>query len=206
MPSTIKKSVKVKAKKTKKKKKQQFPRWILPLVFFLIGINLIVLGGVYLLYRRTILSFHVSPSITAEMHLRTALPKTITISSVGIDIPIDAADIENGIWKTSETHATYLNSSGRPGEGNNIVIYGHNRKNIFAPLKKVHVGDVIAIHNAEGKTYEYKVTEITTVKPTEIEKVLPTDHEVLTVYTCTGFLDSLRLIVIAQPFRVFNSL
>jgi sortase (surface protein transpeptidase) len=53
--------------------------------------------------------------------------------------------------------------------------------------------------DAEGKTAKYIVSETKRVLPNAVEEVLPTDHEVVTVYTCTGFLDSQRFVVKALP-------
>ena len=50
--------------------------------------------------------------------------------------------------------------------------------------------------------YQYEVGEITEVSPNKTEVVAPTENEILTLYTCSGFSDSKRLIIVA--YRVEN--
>jgi LPXTG-site transpeptidase (sortase) family protein len=182
----------------------RFKRWLpkIFLVLIIVGINMVILGGVYLSYRKTILSFQVAPTVTAPVHLRAARPSHIVINRVGVDLNVTPAAIENGIWQTSQTDATHLVDSARPSEGGNVVVYGHNTKKIFAPLHQVKTGDIITLTTEDGRAHEYQIDQITTVTPDQIEVVLPTDHEVLTVYTCTGWLDSKRLIIKAKPRSV----
>jgi LPXTG-site transpeptidase (sortase) family protein len=171
------------------------------LILGIIGFNLILVGSLYLAYRKTILSFQVAPSVVAEAHLRAAEPTQIMIPTTQIELPIIPAQIKDGIWETSETNATHLYTSARPTEGGNIVIYAHNRRNMFADLKNVKVGETINLKTEKG-IYTYQVSERLVVNPNQVESVLPTDHEVLTVYTCTGPFDSKRLVLKATPIGV----
>ena len=52
------------------------------------------------------------------------------------------------------------------------------------------------------KWYEYEIKEIKEVLPSQTETIAPTKEETLTLYTCSGFSDSKRLIVIAKRIRV----
>lgn len=193
--------VKVVAKsKGKKSAKNHLSRRLVLSIFGLtLGLNLLFGSGWYLWYRQTILSFSVVPQVIVQPELRGSLPANIGIETIGLNLAIQPTQIVDGVWQTSSTNPTYLVTSSRPGEGGNIVVYGHNYNQIFAPLKKVATGDLITIATENGKFFSYEVTEIQVVKPTEIEAVLPTDYEVLTVYTCTGLFDSLRLVIKATP-------
>lgn len=187
------------------KSRWSFKQWlanVLPIIGLILGINLMLLSGLYLQYRRTILSFQASPQIESTIDYRAARPKTISLDAQAIQLPVTPAQISGGIWETSDTTATHLASSARPGEGGNVVIYGHNRPHLFRPLHNVKPGDTIAIQTEDNRRYEYEVEEIIKVKPDQIDVVLPTEHEVLTVYTCTGWLDSERLVIKAFPMRV----
>ncbi|MFS8160357.1 MAG: sortase, partial [Candidatus Roizmanbacteria bacterium] len=70
---------------------------------------------------------------------------------------------------------------------------------LFGKLQNVEIGDVIIIKTHEGKTYSYKVGKKFAVTPDHIEVVKDTPEEVLTLFTCTGFADSKRLIIQAYP-------
>jgi LPXTG-site transpeptidase (sortase) family protein len=183
-------------------KSSHFKRLFFTVGLIIIGLNIFAISGLYLLYKKTTLSFAVAPVVTADAHLRRDIPTHVSIDAAKISLDIQEAAIENGVWQTSNTNATHLNTSMRPGEGGNIVIYGHNLRKIFGPLRVVKIGDKINIDTEDGKKYEYTVQNIETVSPKQIDKVLPTDHEVLTIYTCTGLLDSQRLVITAFPSRV----
>jgi len=174
--------------------------WVF-LVGILIGIFMTMTSGLYLVYRQTVLSFKVSPSIVAPQNLRGDKPLRTKLERLGIDTSIVDATIKNGIWETSDTAATYLSASARPAEGGNIVIYAHNRRQLFNTLPQAKIGDVIVVETA-NKQYRYQVSSIKTVQPDQIEAVLPTSYEVLTLYTCVGFLDSQRFVVQATPIGV----
>lgn len=166
-----------------------------------IGILLISFGSLSIFYRRTILSFQVSPTVITRADLRSPLPTSIIFENLKIEIPIIEAKIEDGIWQTSDSHATHLDTSMRPGEKGNIVIYGHNKKKLFAPLGQISKGQKISVVNSQNEKYQYLVVEKFVVKPEQIEAVLPTNREELTVYTCTGWFDSQRLVIKALPLK-----
>jgi LPXTG-site transpeptidase (sortase) family protein len=175
-------------------------RWLW-LTFFIIGINLFLTSGLYLLYRQTVLSFKVTPIVTSEAHLRAALPIKISIPTAQVNLSMIESQIVNGVWETSDKFATHLNTSARPNEGGNIIVYGHNLRRIFGPLKQVKKGDEINLTTTDGKVISYQVIAIEIVEPENIDLVLPTKSEVLTVYTCTGWLDSKRLVIKAVPIK-----
>jgi LPXTG-site transpeptidase (sortase) family protein len=174
-------------------------RRAIALITITLGINLILFSGVYLLYRQTVLSFKATPQFVVQAALRTAEPSVIEVDELKLKQLVTPAEIIGGVWQTSETNATHLASSARPGEGGNIVIYGHNREKIFRKLHQAKKGQVIRVKTLDGLQHEYQISEIHRVKPDQIELVLPTDHEVLTVYTCIGWLDSERLVIQAKP-------
>lgn len=169
------------------------------LISITIGFNLILFSGLYLLYRQTILSFKASPQFIVQADLRTAEPSIIEIEDLGLKQLVTPANIANGIWETSDTNATHLSSSARPGENGNIVVYGHNRETIFRKLHSAKNGQIVRIKTSNGLQYEYEITSIQRIKPDQIEVVLPTEYEILTIYTCIGFLDSERLVIQAKP-------
>jgi LPXTG-site transpeptidase (sortase) family protein len=170
---------------------------LLAVLGILIGVQLMLASGWYILYRKTILSFQVAPIVAAESHQET--PISIDIEDHSINLPIIPATINEGIWPVDDHNALHLATSAYPGERGNIVIYGHNTAPVFGNLKKVAVGDTIKVTTDTDVVHTYVVKEVLTVKPSDIEVVLPTDHEVLTVYTCIGWLDSQRLVLKAYP-------
>lgn len=129
--------------------------------------------------------------------INTNHPTRILIPKIGLEQPVEDGKIVDGQWNISESGASYMIGSCAPGNPCNIVVYGHAKEQIFGPLKKIKTGDSITILT-ETKWYLYKVSEIKDVSPEQISVIGPTSEETLTLFTCTAFLDSKRLVVVAK--------
>jgi LPXTG-site transpeptidase (sortase) family protein len=125
-------------------------------------------------------------------------PLRIVIPSLSVDLPIVEAKVIDGYWETSETTASHGIGSSYPGEEGNVVIFAHARENLFGPLRNIKHDDNIYVLTKDS-WHRYRVSEIKLVNPNEIENIAPTLSEKLTLYTCSGFLDSKRIIVGALP-------
>lgn len=164
-----------------------------------VGIALVIIGAYFLLYERTVLSFSRPPENAVTVTNSRPKPTKVEIGDVGIDLEISESRIVNGIWEISKNGASHLDTSASPGESGNIVIYGHNKKAIFGSLPYSRVGTKIKLTTEDGEVHDYEVIKKETVKPSNLAYVLPTSEEVLTLYTCTGFLDSMRSVLVAKP-------
>lgn len=127
------------------------------------------------------------------------VPEQITISSI-IDVPIVVGNYVDEKWTDSQTEAVYYAGSATPLAGGNTIIYAHNTANLFGKLKQVAAGDVIALRLSDGTIRQYQVKSTDVVDPSQTEPLQPSQTEKLTLYTCSGFLDSLRLVVVAEPY------
>ncbi len=125
------------------------------------------------------------------------LPSHVFIDKY-VNVDVEPLIIKNQKWAISKDKATYLYQSARPGEPGNIIIYGHNLRNIFGPMRYVHLGDVVIVTTADGREHQYKIVLLKEVSPRDTTFLLPTRTETLTMYTCSGFLDSRRFIVRAE--------
>lgn len=142
---------------------------------------------------------NVDKSLTlSQINKPDKTPVRIMIPSVQIDLPVKEAKIVNGYWEVFPTGAGFGLGSAYPDEIGNTVIFAHARKGMFLPLKEVKVKDNIYVFTKD-KWYGYKVEEIKEVLPSQIEVIAPTKNRTLTLFTCTGFADSKRLIVMAKP-------
>ena len=168
-----------------------------PLVFIFIGLSIFLFGAINY-HRVRVLSFKNSPQPIISTGQK---PIEIIIPSLNIDLPIEQGKINNSVWEISQNSATHLADSANPEDNGNIVIYGHNKKSIFGNLPYLKIGETINIKVADGQIYKYKLEEKLWVKPDRVDLVSPTDHEVLTIYTCWGFLDSQRVILKAVPIK-----
>lgn len=126
----------------------------------------------------------------------------VKIDKVGLDLAVEPAVISDGTWEVSATGASHWSNSANPGQGGNIVIYGHNKNNLFGPIRWLNLGDKIEITDKNENKYEYIIKQIVTTNPDQVEYVLPTEEETLTLYTCTGFFDKDRYLVISRPVQL----
>lgn len=172
-----------------------------PVILITFGLALLGLWGIHrYFYMR---SMSISDAILA-MYAKTNTSKTIPIHiTIGktVSLPIVEAGYINGTWAISQIAANHVHESAAPGEAGNIIIYAHNAPNLFGPLDKIAVGDPIEIRSLDGSVHRYTVTSYSWVTPGHTELLAPTTTETLTLYTCAGLLDSLRIVVRAIPIR-----
>ncbi|MDZ4229403.1 MAG: sortase, partial [Patescibacteria group bacterium] len=120
------------------------------------------------------------------------------IPQINLHLPITEATVTDGSWEISPDGASHWDNSANPGETGNIVIYGHNKTNLFGPIRWLSLGEEVTITDADGNEHRYRITETATVSPNQIEYIQPKNEETLTLYTCTGLFDSQRYVVIAK--------
>lgn len=118
-----------------------------------------------------------------------------------VDSPISEQVFDNNNWTISEKEASYLKQSAKPGENGNIIIYGHNTREIMGNIRALKGNEVITLTTKNGEERNYQISLITEVNPDQTQYLLPTQEETLTLYTCSGFLDSKRFIVQAHPIE-----
>lgn len=136
-----------------------------------------------------------------ENETKNTIPQTIEIDSLAQKLELDSQIYLNGIWGISEKNPSYLLQSAKPGENGNIIIYGHNKPGIFQNLSKVKPNDIVYLETLTNR-HSYKVSAVQIVFPNQTQFLNKTDYEVLTIYTCSGFLDSKRLVIQAKPISV----
>ena len=162
---------------------------------FLLGIILLLTT---LILKRNRVS-QASFSNTNQKTVVAAVPDSVFIPSIKSNLTLEKSLIVNDTWQISRNTANYLLNSGQPQSGGNIIIYGHNTQDIFGRLNQVKEGDLIAIKDQHKQVYRYFVEEIKEINPDQIEYLYPTQEEVLTIYTCSGWFDQKRLLVQAKP-------
>ena len=186
------------------KPKHRTFRQVFAVLLLTLGINMLCVGGWYIIHQRTKLAFQTVPIAAADVapRERASLPSRIHIDRIRVDLTVEPAEVKDGEWPISRTGTNFLTQSARPSEGSNTVIYGHNYKNIFGHLKEVKIGDEVVLTNTQGHKFTYVVESTRVVKPTAVEIIAPTPTETLTLYTCVGFLDQDRLVIHAVPTKV----
>lgn len=171
-----------------------------PIVSGFIGLILVTFSTLYLTqtFHSSTVQAHSVPVEKAEVTIYSR-PTQIEFPSLATRISIQSSSVINNQWQVSDHIANHLLNSSSPGEKGNIIIYGHNKKDIFGKLKELTEGDQIILHTEDGSLYTYRIVEQRVVSPTEVSILQQTETETLTIYTCIGLLDSQRLIIRAIP-------
>ena len=124
-------------------------------------------------------------------------PAGIAIPSIGLNLPTVITYMQGKKWPTTPTGVSYLANSAIPGDQGNAVFYGHNWPAILGNLGNTKTGDKIVIQYQNGKTRDFTVDQVKIVGPNATEILASSETPKITLYTCTGFLDSQRLVVTA---------
>lgn len=124
-------------------------------------------------------------------------PTRIIIWDLGIDIPIYPARATKDQWETTTLGASYLVSSPIPGEIGNSIIYGHDWTSLFGPLLNAIPGQRVEIEFKDKTQKKFIIEKISVVSSKESSILSATKDRRITLYTCTGFLDSQRMVVSA---------
>jgi sortase A len=168
-----------------------------------------------------------TPVVTATP-IVTPLPPAVTAGppdhiiapAIGLDAPViemgwrttDQGGQLISEWEMPDNEAAWHRNSARPGEGNNVVISGHNESTggqVFARLEELQLGNEIILNNNQNESFTYQVIEKNIVRTfaisTEADEYLrsvtePTSEEQLTLITCwPSWSNTHRLVIVAIP-------
>ncbi|RJR15362.1 sortase [Candidatus Microgenomates bacterium] len=156
--------------------------------------------GLFLTWQRynpNRLKFQYELSAPTPMH--TVEPLILQIPAAHISVPIQTTALTDNRWPTTTQGVTYLANSPLPGDRGNSIMYGHNWENILGDLTKVKPGDTISVSFNNALVKDFRVSYVQIVSPDQTHVLSPTSDSRLTIYTCTGFLDSKRLVVVSEP-------
>lgn len=169
---------------------------IIARILIILGLLLLLLGIATHteIYYRYLITQSEKPVVQTSL----SIPREISIPSVKIDVKVDQGGIVNGDWVLSNTDALYLPTSGTLGEGYNTIIYAHNTANLFGKLRLLKTGDLINIRDGHGKIYAYAVSSKENVNPHDLAKLYSTQKNIITLFTCSGWADTSRILIHAQ--------
>lgn len=173
----------------------------LSLLFLLISLGLFITAGFAVWERyydpNRLALFGQNPPAIQSSDSSAFTPARLDIPSLGLSHEVIPAEVKGNTWPSTKSGVSYLSSSAAAGEGN-TVIYGHNWPRILGYLSKMRVGDSIKVTAQNGTELNYVVDDIRTVDPHTVSILDPSLEPKLTLYTCTGLFDSMRLVVSAK--------
>ena len=175
--------------------KQYIPEALLVLGFCL----LTLWGGKTYLSRR---SLHLNQKLVSAYQTQTLArkprPTRISIRNL-VNVGVEEAVVADNTWYVSSSSATHVAQSANPGESGNIIIYGHNRRDILGNIRSLNGDEKVTVTTDDGAQHEYKIIAFYEVDPEQVQFLAPTTDETLTIYTCSGLLEQNRFIIRAVP-------
>jgi LPXTG-site transpeptidase (sortase) family protein len=170
-------------------------------LFIIFGILWCLLGGYYfwLQNNKQRLAFHnyTAPVTKTIQTNKKVTPERVIIKDLGINLALIPAQIRDNKWDTTNDGASYLSSSPLPGNKGNSIIYAHNWASLFGDLIKATPGQSIEVTFSDGSVKTFIVEYTSTISPDQSKVLAQTQDNRITLYTCTGFLDSKRFVVVA---------
>ncbi len=145
-------------------------------------------------------------------------PVRLRIPAIGLDERLLSVGLDAYNRPIVPKHNVgWYNLSAKPGQGDNVVMWGHvlrwkNAPRVpapFARLQQMPIGALISVVGADGRTSRYRVTRKVWVLPSQVEYILPVGSERLTLVSCIGdnvirngeLTKKYRLVTIAAPVR-----
>lgn len=163
-------------------------------VFFGVLCLVFTLQATFLTAQRFLAKPSSHPLITTHSN-EPSVPQTLLLPTHAEPLPIILTPVQNNDWQVS-TKGVSLMQSSRHGKGK--ILYGHNWPNLLGSLHDAEIGSSIQIRYSDLKQEAYTVQSMFTVDPSQLNVLeLAQDPDTLLIYTCSGWLDQKRLVVVA---------
>ncbi len=125
------------------------------------------------------------------------IPNRLIISDHQINLPISKSSVENGEWQVS-TQGVSLMSPANPSIEQGFVLFGHDWPVLLGRIRQAKIGQQIELQYNNGKQETYRIESIFSISPTQLDILKLAKPKTILIYTCSGFLDSKRFVVLAQ--------
>ncbi len=168
--------------------------------FFILQALSLITVGLYQLYLREAparLAFNDYKYEKSVLTESGKIPERVTIKDLDIDVPIYTAKVVDNKWPTTENGASYLITSPLPGTDGNSVMYAHNWKSLFGNLVNAKTGQEVQVVYPDKSVKTFVISYTSEVSPEESTILAPSTDKRITLYTCSGFLDSKRFVAVA---------
>ena len=170
------------------------------LTLFIIGFLLISVPSLFYLNEGIQLAFFTPKVPVITVVKKFAAPVSIQIPDVRINLPVEETVINHGVWQIARNSISHLSTSARPGEKGPIVLYGHNTNDRFGPIRWLKEGGKISVTTSGGIVHSYTIYKTLDISPNDTN-IFNQSSETLILYTCDGFADLQRFVVLAKPSK-----
>lgn len=141
----------------------------------------------------------VFPNVPIENNV----PNKVEIKDLGINLDIVPQIAKDGQIEVSDMKGNYLVGSGVIGEKQNIVIFAHKRRGMFANLSQANIGQVVML-KSKDRVGEYEIVSAYETRDNDMTVVSPDGFYGITLYTCNRWDDSYRFVVRAREIRTYE--
>lgn len=126
---------------------------------------------------------------------RPTEPVRLVIEAIDLDQRLIEVGLDaNRIPIVPRHDVGWYTYSAQPGEGDNVVLWGHvlrfqDAPDIPAPFARLHqvpLGSELLVYTADGTAHRYVVSELVWATPEQVEHILPQGEERLTLVSCIG--------------------
>jgi sortase (surface protein transpeptidase) len=149
--------------------------------------------------------------------IKASAPTRLVVDAIGLDYQVVGVGMDdNGNLIVPDHDVGWYTASAAPGSGDNVVFWAHVLRFINAPdipapfalLKELPIGARVTVYDDLGVAHAYAVTQQIQALPDQVEYILPSGRERVTMVSCYGtsvIVDgsvvdmSHRLITIAEP-------
>ena len=130
------------------------------------------------------------PGDAGNPRARQTTPRSIPNGAVVARLDAPSLELSTAVLEGSDDAilnrgAGHIEFTAFPGQRGNVGIAGH-RDTIFRPLRRVRVGDALALTTSD-RVYHYRVINTQIVNPNDVHVLNPTTQPTLTLVTCYPF-------------------
>lgn len=133
-------------------------------------------------------------AVTSKM-TASGIPKHLSIPALKMEKVIEPGvyDQDRKIWQVSARgiHFATLSSPVNDLAGNTLI-YGHNNKQVFGPLKRLINGDKAEIRTDNGFVFTYVFAGKSDTEPEDTSIFSYSGAPLLTLQTCSGIFNEIR--------------
>lgn len=158
-----------------------------------------VLSTVFLTTRRFLIipGSHPLLAQTEQTSPSQIIAESLLLPTNDQPLPLILTPVANNDWQVSSQGVSWL-MLGERAEERGKILYGHNWPNLLGKLAHAEIGQTIQVRYSDHTQEAYEIQTMFSVPASRLDVLeLARDPNTLLIYTCSGWLDRERLVVVA---------